>query len=108
MEFSSLVEKIKNIKPHREDHGYHKSLMRIVEKQTDLLNLIGKIYKEQFFVRGTFEKFVNDLVVIISKGRLLKESNDSIKNYLEHYLLQYSSLQIENDENLKMIKLLIS
>jgi len=104
MEFSSLVEKIKNTKPHPEDHGYHKSVVKIIEKQTELIKLLQKIYEEQSFVRGTIESFINDLSTTIRKGKKLKEPNHSIKRYLEHYMLQYSSLVIEDDKDVLMVK----
>lgn len=104
MEFSSLVEKIKNTKPHPKDHGYHKSVLNIIEKQKELIKLLQKIYEEQSFVRGTFESFINDLSTTIKKGKKLNESNPSIKKYLEHYMLQYSSLVIENDKDVLMVK----
>tara|TARA_B100001989_G_C24543859_1_gene469378 strand:+ start:2583 stop:3050 length:468 start_codon:yes stop_codon:yes gene_type:complete len=104
MEFSSLVEKIKNIKPHPEDHGYHKSVIKLLEQQSELIKLLGKVYKEHHFVRGPFESFVDNLSNTISNGKLFKKSDDSIKKFLESYLLQYSSLQIEDDSEILILK----
>lgn len=104
MEFGSIVEKIKNVKPLKENCKIHKSVLGIIENQTELIKLIEKIYTEQTFVRIPVENFANNLTDTIKKGKKLEPSNDSVKNFLEHYLMQYSYLNVENDKNVSTVK----
>ena len=104
MEFSILVEKIKNARPHAEDNGYHKSFMNLTKRQPELFKLFETVYNEQYFARGAIEDFVNKLADTIVKGKMLKKSNDSIKKVLESYLLQYSSLKIDDDDEVLKLK----
>ena len=104
MEFRSILEKIKNVKPLKENCKIHKSVLGIIENQTELIKLIEKIYTEQTFVRIPVENFANNLTDTIKKGKELESSNDSVKSFLEHYLIQYSYLNVENDKNVSIVK----
>ena len=105
MEFKRIVEKIKNVKPLRENCKIHKSILGLIENQTELIKLIEKIYTEQTFVRVPVENFVENLTDTIKKGKKLESSNDSVKRFLEHYLMQYSYLNTENDKDVSTVKI---
>lgn len=104
MQFKEIVEKIKNIKPLKENCKIHKSVLRIIENQTELMKLIENIYVEKTFVQIPVENFVDKLTDIIKKGKKIEPSNDSIKFFLEHYLMQYSHINEENDKNVLTVK----
>lgn len=104
MEFKDIVEKIKNVKPLKENCKIHKSLLGILDNQKELIKLIEKIYAEQTFVRVPVENFVDNLIDIIKKGKNIESSTDSVKSFLEHYLIQYSYLSTENDKSISIVK----
>lgn len=94
--FEDIVNSIKSAKVCvKHDNGYKKSIVRIIEKQKNLINLLKKIYDEHSVSRNTFCSFVENIVTHIENGKLLKISNDSIHNYLKYYLFQYSNFSVE-------------
>ena len=104
MEFKEIVEKIKTVKPLIENCKIHKSVLGILENQKELIELIEKNYNEQTFVRVPVENFVKNLTDAIKKGKKLQSSTESVKSFLEHYLMQYSCLNTENDPDVLTVK----
>ena len=90
MSFEKVKEKIKKIKPHSKGCEYHKSILELIDGQKELMAILQKEYEEHFFVRSTIDTFVTDFTDIVQNGIEFKSAKESVKDYLKHYLLEFS------------------
>lgn len=90
MSFEKVKEKIKNIKPDSKGCEYHKSILELIDGQKELMIILQKEYEENFLIRSTIDTFVTDFTDIVQKGSKFKSANESVKDYLKHYLFEFS------------------
>ena len=104
--FDEIINSIKSSKvSHKKDQGYKERLLSIVETHKTLMKLMEKVFNEHFIARDAIKLFVANLIRIVESGDELQYSEESINNYLKHYLLQYSSMvSIKDDAEIELVK----